>query len=284
MKINQRIFIFLGFAAFCWLLVAGWAMFTGRQGSSVDPVYSDVFTAMTTNPAYVYRDDGDIPEFGANTLGAILPAPAADSAMTAKTMAALQKTWSTKLVLVISFADDLGEKAVTSGKFWQTSFGVIEVNGDAVAHLVICGAKEDDAKLATVSDFYDFAPYFAYYFPDKKMVPLVFDASVDRAYLQSFLDQLAACNDGYKVLFLTSAKANEPPLFTSAKETLAASFDGADTTSFDGVLSGVDDAALHGMKYILQYDGNDVLGVLTPDAGTTSLNFENLTVLYGKGE
>lgn len=280
MKKTQRIYVFLGFAALCWLIVGGWAMFNGRQGSSVDPIYNDVFSAMTTNPDYVYQYDGEVPDFGTSVFGAIMPSPAANSTLTASTMAALQKCWSTKLVLVVSFGDNLGEKAITSKKDWQTSFGVIQTNSDAVDHILGCGAVIDDQKMAKMSDYFDLLPYFAYYFPDKNMIPLVFDSSVNLAYMEEFMDQLAGCNDGYKVLFLIPDQDSEQPLFTSSTDELTAFFDASETSSYGGVLTNQEDAALSCMKHILQYDGNDVLNVLceTTDRSPT---FDQLTILYG---
>ncbi len=217
MKKTYRIYIFLAFAAFCWLTVAGWAVFSGRPGSSVDPVYSDVFSALQTNPDYVYDYSGEIPPMEYPIFGAILPTPAVNSGVTAETMALLAENWSTKLVLVVSFADGLSDKAITSKKDWQTPFGVIQTNHDAVDHLLRYGASIDDKKMAQMQDYFELLPYFARYFPDKKIVPLVFDTAAGISFVNVFLDQLADCRDGYKVIFLTREQAGEAlPIWGSA--------------------------------------------------------------------
>lgn len=283
MKKTYRIYIFLAFAAFCWLLVAGWAVFSGRPGSSVDPIYSDVFSALETNPAYAYDYSGEIPPMEYPIFGAILPAPAVNSTVTAETMTLLAENWSTKLVLVVTFADDLGAKAITSKKDWQTSFGVIQTNHDAVDHLLRYGAIINDQKMGEMQDYFEFLPYFGRYFPDKKIVPLVFDSAAGISFVNTFLDQLADCRDGYKVIFLTREPAGETPLFTPSGDTLLSYFDAAATTQYDKTLPAAASASLGAIKHILTYDGNDAVYLLSA-ASSAAPTFSELAILYGKKE
>lgn len=283
MKKTRRIYIFLAFAASCWLIVAGWAVCSGRLGSSVDPVYSDAFSALNTNPDYVYDYNGEIPQMEYPVFGAVLPVPAVNSGVTAQTMALLKENWSTKLVLVVSFADDLDAKAVTSKKDWQTSFGVVQTNHDAVDHLLRYGAVIDDQKMTKMNDYFDFLPYFARYFPDKKIIPLVFDSSAGITFVNTFLDRLAACRDGYKVIFLTRETTGNTPLFTASGDALLSYFDAAETTDYGTALTDTESASLVAIKHILSYDGNDAIYLL-PAASVAEPAFSDLAILYGKKE
>lgn len=280
MKKTYRIYIFLAFAAFCWLIVAGWAVFNGRLGSSVDPIYGDVFSTLETNPGYTYAYDGEVPQMDDPVTGVIMPAPAVNSGITAQAMTMLSEYWSTKLVLVISFADNLDAKAITSKKAWQTPFGVIQVNSDAIDHLLRYGAVIDDQRMAEMTDLNEFLPYFGCYFPDKKIVPLVFDTAAGISFVDTFLDRLAACDDGYKVIILTAAQAEETPLFTTSGDALLSYFDTAGTTDYGNTLGGTESASLEAIKHILQYYGNDAVYLINDDT-VSAPAFGDLAIFYG---
>jgi AmmeMemoRadiSam system protein B len=284
MKKARRIYIFLAFSALCWLMVAGWAVFNGRLGSSVDPIYGDVFSALETNPSYVYDYDDEAPETEYPVFGAIFPTPAVNSKITAQAMAMLSEYWSTKLVLVISFADHLDAKVVTSKNAWQTSFGVVQVNSDAVDHILRCGAVIDNREMTKMTDYYDFLPYFSRYFPDKRIVPLVFDTAAGITYVNDFLDELAAYHDGYKVIILAGEDQSvQTPLFSAASDVLISYFDAAETTNYGNTLSAAEGASLEAMKHILQYDGNDAVYLVT-DTSVSAPSFGDLAIFYGKKE
>lgn len=278
---TRKIVIFLAFAAFCWVIVAGWAVVNGRLGSSVNPVYNDVYNSMELNAGYTYQYTGKIDGLSDGTTGAILPAPGADSVMTARTMAGLSEVWSTKLVLVIAFADDLGHNAVSSWYDWQTPFGIVQVDGNAISHLLEQGAVIDSAKVGKVKEMREFLPYFSCYFPDKRITPLVFDSAAGMDYVTSFLNGLASRNDGYKVLILTPYQKVRTTLFTDDLSLLRQTFEASSVTNLGGILGPSECYELNAMKYILQYDGNTVVGVIGNDA-VEDLSFDRISVFYGK--
>ena len=281
MSRSRKIMIFLGFAACCWLVVAGWGFFNGRQGSSVDPIYNNVINATEMSSLYTYFYEEEPDSYVGTVSGAILPSPDADSEMTARVMASLSSVASSKLVLVVTFADDLEYDVVTSWLDWQTPFGIVQVDGAAVSHLLEQGAIADSDEMKKVSDITDFLPYFSYYFPDMRIAPLVFDSSLGIEEVNDYMDRLAQYHDGYFVLTLTSDHKAEIPLYTSDEASLIYTFHNASHSIPGGVLSGEDCAKLSAMKEILQYDGNMVLNVIQNDPNTLT-SFDHVAIIYGK--
>lgn len=283
MSKTKKIVIFLAFAAACWLIVAGWGFINGRQGSSVDPVYNNVFNVTDMDSSFVYAHEGEEDPLPGTVYGAILPAPDSNSSMTARAMAALSNAAASKLVLVVSFAEDLKHEVVTSWFDWQTPFGIVQVNGAAINHLQEQGAVTDSSSVKKSDDIVDIMPYFSYYFADKRVVPLVFDSSVGIDYVADFMDRISWYGDGYFVLFLAPDQKSDVTLFSSDPAALAAAFDDAEYSDLGGIFSASESAALIGMKRVLQYDGNHVLSVMTDGAAGT-LTFDSIAVFYGKEE
>lgn len=281
MNRTRKIFIFLSFAAFCWILVAGWAVVNGRLGSSVNPIYNNVYNVTNLSSAYTYRYDGELDTFSGEVLGAVLPSPSANSAVTARTMADLSEAMSSKLILVIAFADDLGYNAVSSWYDWQTPFGIVQVDGNAISHLIAQGAVIDNEKVAKSEELKEILPYFSYYFKDKRIAPLVFDTAAGMDYVTSYLDRLADCRDGYGVLVLTPAQEVKTPLFSSDLVSLAETFDASLETDLGGALEPMEYSELNAMKHILQYDGNAVLQVIGEET-EGGYTFAGISVFYGK--
>ena len=281
MSRSRKIMIFLCFAAFCWLAVAGWGFFNGRQGSSVDPIYNNVINATEMDASYTYIYDGETDALPDGISGAVTPSPAAYSEMTARTMASLSSAASSKLILVVTFADDLEHDVVTSWLDWQTPFGIVQVNGTAISHLQEQGAVADSDEMKKVSAITDLLPYFSYYFPDQRIAPLVFDSSLGAEEVTGYMDRLAQYKDGYFVLMITEEQKNEVPLFTADAATLIDVFDHAAYGIPAGALSAEDCAKLGAMKAILQYDGDRVLQVLQnyPDA---AVPYDHISIIYGK--
>ncbi|MGN1011247.1 MAG: hypothetical protein ACI4QO_04105, partial [Clostridia bacterium] len=281
MNQTRKIFVFLSFAAFCWVLVAGWAVVNGRLGSSVNPVYNNVYNVTALHADYTYDYEGETDAVPGEVWGAILPAPSADSAMTARTMADLSETLSSKLVLVIAFADNLGYNAVSSWYDWQTPFGIVQVDGNAISHLLEQGAVIDGEKVGETEELKEILPYFSCYLKDKRITPLVFDTAAGMDYVISFLDRLAAYHDGYGVLILTPAQNEKMPLFSEDTVLLEEAFDSSPDTDFGGALLPLECCELNAMKYILQNDGNHVLQVIG-EGTEKGLSFDGISVFYGK--
>lgn len=273
--------IFLCFAAFCWLAVAGWGFFNGRQGSSVDPIYNNVINATEPNASYRYVYEGDADVFNGTVHGAVIPAPSADSEMTARMMHSLAGAASSKLVLVVTFADDLKYDVLTSWLDWQTPYGIVQVNGAAISHLLEQGAVADSAEMKKVEDMADILPYFSYYFPDKRIAPLVFDSSFGMDEVTDYMERISEYHDGCFVLMLTSDQQKEVPLFTADPESLAKAFRAAPTDLMAGTLRPEDCAKLSAVHAVLRYDGNSVLGVVQNDTSAL-VSFDHVAVVYGK--
>lgn len=281
MNRTRRIFIFLSFAALCWVLVAGWAVVNGRLGSSVNPVYNNVYNVTALHSDYIYQYEGEADIFSNEVFGAILPSPSSNSEMTARTMEDLANAWSSKLILVISFADGLGHNAISSWYDWQTPFGIVQVDGNAISHLRDQGAVIDSEKVGEVEELREILPYFSYHFKDKRITPLVFDTAAGMDYVTSFLDGLAACNDGYRVLILTPPQRVQTALFSDDLELLKEIFDSSGETDLGGTLQPMECCELNAMKHILQYDGNHVLQVIG-NGTDEDLSFGRISVFYGK--
>lgn len=281
MSKTKKILIFLIFSASCWLLIAGWGFLNGRQGSSVDPVYNNVFNVVDLDTSFTYRYDGEADVLSGTLNGVILASPDSSSTLTARTMSALSSSVSSKLVLVVSFAEDLDHDVVTSWFDWQTPFGIVQVSGAAITHLQEQGVVADSSGVKKAEDIADIMPYFSYYFPDKRVVPLVFDSSVGIDYVSDLMGRVAQYGDGYFVMWLTPEQTGETPLFSNEPSALAAAFNDAAYTDLSGVLRPLESASLIGMKQILQYDGNAVLSVMTNDTPSV-LTFDRIAVFYGK--
>lgn len=281
MSNTKKIVIFLSFSAFCWLLIAGWGFIGGRQGSSVDPVYNDVFNTVDLDASYVYEYGTAIDALPGTVHGVILPSPNSNSSMTARTMAALSQKVDSKLVLVVSFVDDLDYDAISSWYDWQTPFGIVQVNGAAISHLYEQGVVSDGKGMKKATDIADFMPYFSYYFPDKRVVPLVFDSSAGIDYVKDVLTHVSWYNDGYFAVFLTPKQPQDQSLFASDPAVLAGTFQNAEYTDLGGMLAPVEVSELRGIKRLLQYQGNTVLSVLTDESAVT-VNFDEISVIYGK--
>lgn len=281
MSKTKKILIFLSFSAVCWVIVACWGFFNGRQGSSVNPVYNDVINTVSLDASFVYDYDGEGTTLSGTAYGAILPSPSANSVMTARAMATLAEVAESKLILVVSFADALPYKAVTSWLDWQTPFGIIQVDGAAINHLLEQGAVADSGSVKKSRDILDFMPYFSRYFTDKRVVPLVFDSSVGTDYVADFMNRVSQYGDGYFVIFLTSENPGDVPLFEDDPDALAAVFQNGEGSEFGGYLSGKECAELIAVKRILQYDGNNVLSVMTEE-GAERIGFDDIAVFFGK--
>lgn len=283
MSKTKKILIFLSFSAACWLIVAGWGFFNGRQGSSVNPVYNDVIHTLSPDAAFVYDYDGEGEALPGTVCGAILPSPAANSSMTARGMAALAEAAESRLVLVVSFGEDMEYEAATSWLDWQTPFGIIQVDGAAIQHLVDLGIVADSHGVKKSRDIEAFMPYFARYFPDKRVVPLVFDASAGTDTMRELMDRIAQYGDGYFVLFLTPENNSGTPLFSRDAAALGAAFGDGAYSDFGGMLSQKECGELIAVERVLQYDGNAVLSVMT-DETAKDMAFDDIAVFFGKEE
>lgn len=281
MSKTKKILIFLSFSALCWLIVAGWGFFNGRQGSSVNPVYNDVINTVSLDASFVYEAEGEAEALSGTAYGAILPSPSANSVMTARAMAILAEAAESKLILVVSFADALPHEAVTSWLDWQTPFGIIQVDGAAINHLLEQGAVADSGSVKKSGDILDFMPYFSRYFTDKRVVPLVFDSSVGTDYVADFMTRVSQYGDGYFVIFLTPENQSDIPLFEDNPDALAAVFQDGEAGEFGGYLSGKECTELIAVKRILQYNGNKVLSVITEE-GAERIGFDDIAVFFGK--
>lgn len=281
MSNTKKILIFLTFSALCWLILAGWGFFHGRQGSSVDPVYNNVYNVMDLDSSFVYTYEGTDTDLSGTLRGIIMPSPDSNSAMTSRCMSILSGDVPSKLVLVVSFAEGIDHKVVTSWFDWQTPFGIVQVNGAAITHLQELGAVTDSKSVAKADDIADIMPYFAYYFPDKRVVPLVFDSSVGMDYVIDFMDGISQYGDGYFVLYLAPENTENTALFSNDPNVLASVFNEAEQTDLSGMLNAVESLELMSMKKVLQYDGNSVLAVVT-DESASSLTFDHVAVFYGK--
>ncbi|MGM9567398.1 MAG: hypothetical protein ACI3W6_04385 [Clostridia bacterium] len=281
MNQTRKIFIFLSFAAFCWVIVAGWAVVNGRLGSSVNPVYNNVYNVTALHADYTYHYEGETDSFSGEVWGAVLPSPSGNSVLTARTMADLSEILPSKLVLVVAFADNLGHNAVSSWYDWQTPFGIVQVDGNAISHLLEQGAVIDSEKVGETEELKEILPYFSYYLKDKRITPLVFDTAAGMDYVTSFLDRLAAYRDCYSVLILTPAQSEKTPLFSEDPVFLAETFDSSGETDFSGALSPLECCELNAMKHILQNDGNHVLQVIG-EGREEGLSFDSISVFYGK--
>lgn len=281
MSNTKKIMIFLAFSALCWLLIAGWGFIGGRQGSSVDPIYNDIFNVVDLDASFVYEYHDEVEELPGTVRGVILPAPSSDSVMTARTMASLSKKVDSKLVMVVSFAENLDYDVVSSWYDWQTPFGIVQVNGAAISHLLEQGTVTDSKSVKKATDIADFMPYFSYYFPDKRVVPVVFDSSVGIEYVKDYLTRVSWYSDGYFAVFLTPKQPLENGLFSSDPSALASAFQDGEYADLGGMLAPVEMAELNGIKRLLQYDGNTVLKVMTNEAAT-DVNFDEISVIYGK--
>ena len=281
MSNTKKIMIFLTFSAVCWLLIAGWGFLGGRQGSSVDPIYNDIINAMDLDSAYIYDYDGETDGLSGTVHGVILPAPSSDSAMTARTMAALSKKVDSKLVMVVSFEENIDHDVVTAWYDWQTPFGIVQVNGAAISHLLEQGTVTDGESVKKATDLSDFMPYFSYYFPDKRVVPVVFDSSVGIEYVKDFLTRVSWYNDGYFAVFLTPEQTMDNELFSADPSVLASVFQDTEYSDLGGMLAPWEMAEINGIKRLLQYDGNTVLKVMTDGSGN-SVYFDEISVIYGK--
>lgn len=281
MSRSRKIMIFLCFAAFCWLAVAGWGFFNGRQGSSVDPIYNNVINATELNASYTYFYDGETDVLPDGISGAVLPSPAAYSDMTARTMASLSSAVSSKIVLVVTFADDLKYDVVTSWLDWQTPYGIVQVNGNAISHLLEQGAVADSDEMKKVSDITDLLPYFSYYFPDMRIAPLVFDSSLGMEEVTDYMNRLAQYRDGYFVLMITADQKDEVPLFTADAAALINVLQNASYGIPAGTVNAENCAKLSAMKAILQYDGDRILYVMQnyPDV---AVPYDHISLVYGK--
>ena len=281
MNRTRNIFIFLAFAAFCWVLVAGWAVVNGRLGSSVNPVYNNVYNASSLRSDFVYTGDGSSDTIGGEICGAILPAPSADSEMTARTMADLAGAGISKTVLVIAFDDNPGYNAVSSWYDWQTPFGIVQVDGNLISHMTEQGAVIAGEKVGGTEELKEFLPYFSYYFKDRRIAPLVFDTAAGTEYVSSFLERLLAYHDDYFVLILTPAQKEKTSLFSNDHAALAEAFDSADESDLGGALMPLECCELKAMKHILQDEENSVLQVIGGE-NEEYLTFDGVAVFYGK--
>ncbi|MBQ6810902.1 MAG: hypothetical protein IJO94_05825 [Firmicutes bacterium] len=281
MSKTKKILIFLAFSAVLWLLIAGWGFLSGRQGSSVDPIYNDIINATELDASFVYEYEGEADDLSGTVHGVILPSPSSNSAMTARTMAALSKKVDSKLVMVVSFAEDLDHDVVSSWYDWQTPFGIVQVNGAAISHLLEQGTVTDGKSVKKATDIADFMPYFSYYFPDKRVVPVVFDSSVGIDYVKDFMTRVSWYGDGYFAVFLTPEQPMDQALFSSDPEVLANAFGNAEYTDIGGTIAPVEMAELNGIRRLLQYDGNTVLKVMT-DPSANPVDFDEIAVIYGK--
>ena len=281
MNRTRNIFIFLAFAAFCWVLVAGWAVVNGRLGSSVDPVYNNVYNVSSLRSDYTYAYDGITDSLMGEVRGAILPAPSADSEMTARTMADLAEAGTSKTVVVIAFNDNLGYNAVSSWYDWQTPFGIVQVDGSLISHMTEQGTVICADEVGATEELKEFLPYFSYYFKDKRIAPLVFDTAAGAEYISSFLERLSLYNDDCLVLILTPSQKDKTALFSNDPATLAEAFDSAEETDLGGALMPLECCELNAMKHILQNDGNRVLHVIGGEK-EENLTFDGISVFYGK--
>lgn len=281
MKKMKNIYIFLGFAIFCWAIVACWSIVSGRLGSSVDPVYNDVINAVSLRSDYVYHCEDTSMEISDDIWGALLPAPEGNSELTAAAFAELSSGWDNKMILVICFQSGLGDKVVTTYADWQTPFGIVTTEGNAVDHLVQAGAVADNNLIAKADDMLSVLPYFAYYFPDKRIVPLVFDDSVSTEEVLSLTDCLAEDHDGYCVIALCPYQAESSLLpFTQAGK-LAELFNNGSRQDLSGILLGREYTCMMTMKQILKYDGNRVNQVLCNEKDAP-YTFDEIAVFFGK--
>ncbi|MGI5873292.1 MAG: AmmeMemoRadiSam system protein B [Bacillota bacterium] len=275
---TRKICIFLAFAALCWIAVAGWTFVNGRLGSSVDPIYGNVFNATLLEPDRTYDYTGETDDLDDSTIGAILPSPAANSALTARAMAALAERWSDKVILVVTFDRFTGPKAVTAWQDWQTPFGIVQVDGNSLVHLQEEGAITDNAVMTNNDAINGFMPYFSRYFPDKRVVPLIFNTAAGIDYAASYMDRLAARRDYFHVVMVTPPE--DAALTVTDTEKLTALFDDAERRDLSGIVSPLDCCELRAMKKILQYDGADVLSVIG-EGGSGEASFDDFAVFYG---
>lgn len=279
MKNPKSIMIFLLCAVVCWCAVAGWAVISGRLGSSMDPVYNDVLDASSLSADYVYQYEGKTDDLSSAVKGAVLPSPSADSVMTARTFADLAEIWNGNLVLVVTFGRDIGAFAATSYLDWQTPFGVISTNGIAVDHMKKKGVVINDSVLSSQKDLLDILPYFATYFPDKRIAPLVFDSEADPAAVIAFMGKLAESHDGYLVMVVTPEQTERSVAFKESTEELVSLFDQSENIGLQSRLPSYYGNELHAVKHVLKYDGNRVLTVLKND--NEKPTFDHLSIFYG---
>lgn len=281
MKKMKNVYIFLGFAVLCWVVVAGWAIVSGRLGSSVDPVYNDVINGVSLRSDYVYRHEETSMDLSEDTWGALLPVPEDNSELTAAGFAELGNGWDNKMVLVVCFQPGLGSQAVTTYADWQTPFGVVTTEGNAVDHLVQAGAVADNELMKKADDLLSVLPYFSYYFPDKRIVPLAFDDSISTEAVLSFMERLAEDHDGYCVIVLCPYQPESSLLPLPQPEELAELFDSGSRQELSGVLLGREYTCMMAMKQVLKYDGNRVRQVLC-DEKDAPYTFDELAVFFGK--
>jgi AmmeMemoRadiSam system protein B len=75
----------------------------------------------------------------------------------------------------------VGQKKINTGRWdWQTSFGVLEADDEAIKSLIdSCDAGENFELLEAEHSISSLVPYIKYYLPDVKLVPILLHGTME---------------------------------------------------------------------------------------------------------
>lgn len=187
---KKSIYLFLVAACLLWLVIACWAIITQKQGSAVDPIYPNVHGNYFANDAYFQSFDGNISTSHMYVRGAILPRLQLNAAALAETMATIRQNKHGQTVVVICFGRDVGPAVLSGDWYWQTAYGVTQVDLKLQEQMVWAGLALDNERLAQSEDLGRLMAYCGFYLPDTKVIPLLIDETMSDESMTAALADL----------------------------------------------------------------------------------------------
>lgn len=277
---TRKIIILLLISVICWLIVAGWAVYRGRLGSAMDPDYANVFSVTATDAEYVYQAEGDTSGLPGHVSGAVIPSPEANSALTAQAFATLKSTLKSKVLVLVTVADDLNAPAVTSYRDWQTAFGIIQINGELVWEFTESGAVIDDNAVQNAAALAAAVPYVPQYYPDARIVPLVLNANAEPEVISGLMTQIAEYIGDYGVLFISAAQGSRGNLVKESAESLKAQWANCADTDSDALLTSGNLQLLKAAEALFGTSGSTLARVVKAEG--SDITFGDLILYYGQ--
>lgn len=184
------------FVIFCVMFVVGGASNKTEEEKYLPQFSSSSFKVHPNNffdPRYFKPGSSQKPISSDKKIwGAVMPHHLLAHQMIADVFSKMQNAPPNLLILVGPNHENIGSRILVSSLGWQTPFGTVEVDKEAVDYLLATHmVKQDDYAFSTEHSMGNLMPFVKYYLPNTKVVPIICHHDVSKKEAEQLAEHLS---------------------------------------------------------------------------------------------